>query len=126
MTPDEIKAAFEALGVGRLEPLTEALADDVVLEFPGARFGGTFEGRRKVAVFLKRNQRLFDGGLHFTVRWVERVGDRAVVQWTNAGRTKTGTDYENRGVTILRFQGDRIVRIDDYLDTERLAETWPA
>ena len=121
-----IRAAFEGLGQGDMDPFVNHLAEDVVLEFPGSRFGGRFEGKRKVAVFLKRNQRMFQEGLTFTVHWAGCLGDRAVAQWTNAGTTREGIDYANRGVTVFRLEGDRIVEIQDYLDTERLAETWPA
>ena len=106
-------------------PLVERLTDDCVLEFPGSVFGATVEGPRKIKVFLRQNQRLFEGGLAFTIHWAAVMGDKAVAQWTNAGRTKTGTDYANRGVTVFTLDGERITRIEDYLDTETLAETWP-
>jgi ketosteroid isomerase-like protein len=129
MTADDVKAFFEDLSRGDVSALEPRLAEDVVLEFPGSRFGGKQEGRRRVVVFLKQNQRLFEGGLLFDVRWAGVVGDRAVAQWTNAGITKDGTPYANRGVTVFTVrtgpEGERIVRIEDYLDTERLAATWP-
>ena len=34
--------------------------------------------------------------------------------------------YANRGVTIFWFEGEQIVEIQDYFDTERLSEAWPA
>ena len=125
MTEAELRAAFEGLGTGDFDPFLAHLAEDVVFEFPGRRFGARVEGKRKVAIFLKRNQRLFEEGLVFTVHWAAALGDRAVVQWTNAGRTRGGIDYANRGVTIFRYQDGRVVEIQDYLDTERLSETWP-
>jgi len=125
MDEQAIRSCFENLGEGRFEPLVGRLAEDVVLEFPGRRFGGRFEGARKVAIFLKRNQRMFAGGLRFAVHWAGVAGDRAIAQWTNAGTTRAGAAYSNRGVTIFRMQGEKIVEIQDYLDTERLAETWP-
>jgi ketosteroid isomerase-like protein len=125
MTPQDVVAFFEGLSAGDAEALAPHLADDVVLEFPGARFGGRFEGRRKVVLFLRQNQRLFQDGLRFTVHWAGVLGDRAVAQWTNAGTTRTGVAYANRGVTVFRVAGGRIVEIQDYLDTERLAATWP-
>ena len=76
-------------------------------------------------VFLRQNQRLFKDGLKFTVHWVGLSGDRAVAQWTNAGTTRTGKAYANRGVTIFRVENDKIVEIQDHLDTELLTETWP-
>ena len=59
------------------------------------------------------------------MHWVGVAGDRAVVQWTNAGVTRAGADYANRGVTVLHFTDGRIGEIQDYVDTELIAETWP-
>jgi ketosteroid isomerase-like protein len=127
VTAEDVRAFFDAVVAGDRDRLEARLHDDVVLEFPGRRFGGRFEGRRRVIVFLRQNQRLFDGPLRFDLAWVGIDGDRAVAQWTNAGRTRDGTEYANRGVTVIRFAADgRIVEIQDYLDTERIAATWPA
>jgi ketosteroid isomerase-like protein len=78
-----------------------------------------------VLVFLKQTQRLFRGGLRFDVAWAGVVGDRAIAQWTNHGTTRDGREYDNRGVSVLRLRDGRVAEIADYLDTERLAETWP-
>lgn len=126
MTEEEIRACFDGLGRGDLDTFLAHLADDVVFEFPGRRFGARVEGKRKVGIFMKRNQRLFRDGLAFTVQWAGMSGDRAVAQWTNEGVTREGTAYTNRGVTVFRFENERIVEIQDYLDTERIAETWPS
>lgn len=125
MTPQDVQAFFDALGAGRFDELETRLAEDVVLEFPGRRFGARIEGRRRVLVFLKRNQRMFDGGLRFRVGWAGTAGDRAVAEWTNEGRTRGGRAYANRGCTVFRLEDERVVEIHDYLDTEQIAETWP-
>jgi ketosteroid isomerase-like protein len=122
----EVRGFFDALHAGHFDRIEESLAEDVVFEFPGRRFGGRFEGRRKVMVFLKRNQRLFEGGLRFEIHWACVCGHRAIAQWTNQGRTRDGRDYTNRGVTIFRIESGRIAEIQDYLDTERISEFWPA
>jgi ketosteroid isomerase-like protein len=126
MTPEDVAAFFAAVSRGDAASLESRLREDVVLEFPGRRFGGRVEGRRKVLVFLRQNQRLFRDGLRFTVRWAGVVDGRAVAQWTNEGVTREGKPYANRGVTVFRLDGDRIAGIEDYLDTERIAETWPS
>ena len=125
MTPQAVRDFFESLSRGDVKDLEPVFHDDVVLEFPGARFGVRAEGKRKVMVFLRQNQRLFDGGLSFDVDWVGMMDDRAVATWTNRGRTKSGIDYANRGCTVFRFEAGRVVEIRDFLDTERIAETWP-
>ncbi len=124
MTEDDIRGWFEALSNGDVTQTANHLADDCVLEFPGRMFGGRHEGKRKIVIFVRQNQRLFRDGLRFTVHWAGVLGDRVVAQWTNAGTTKTGIDYANRGVTIFRLEGEKICEIQDYLDTERIAETW--
>jgi len=124
MTAEAVRAFFDDLGASRFERIEGALGDDVVFVFPGRRFGGRHEGRRRVMVFLKANQRLFTGGLAFEVHWIGVAGDRAVAQWTNAGTTREGRAYANRGVTIFRESGGKIVEIQDYVDTETIAETW--
>lgn len=129
MSPDDIRSFFAALSRGDMQALEPRLAEDVALEFPGARFGGVQEGRRRVLVFFKQNQRMFQNGLVFDVQWAGVLGDRAVAQWTNAGTTREGKPYANRGVTVFHLRstptGPVVSRIQDYLDTERLSETWP-
>ena len=125
MTEDEVRGFFAALSRGDREVLAGVLDEDVVMEFPGERFGGRFQGKRKVLVFLRQNQRLFRDGLEFTVHWTGVSGDRVIVQWTNAGITRDGQDYANRGVTVFRLESERVVEIQDYVDTEVLARTWP-
>ena len=68
---------------------------------------------------------MFRDGLRFTVSWAGAAGDRAVGEWTNAGVTRDGRPYANRGVTVFRHEGGRIAEIHDYLDTQAMAETWP-
>jgi len=126
VTPDDLREFFAELGRGDFDALGRRLHPDVILEFPGRRFGGRFEGRRRVLVFLRQNQRLFRDGLTFDVAWAGVTGDgRGVVQWKNGGLTRDGRPYANRGVTVLTFEGGLVRRIEDYLDTEALVETWP-
>ncbi len=125
MDSEAIKEFFGALNGGRFDELEPLLAEEVVFEFPGRRFGGRFAGRRRVMVFLKSNQRLFRDGLRFDVHWSGVAGDRAIALWTNAGTTRRGEAYDNRGATVFRLEEGRIAEIQDYLDTERVSETWP-
>ncbi len=125
VTEGEVRGFFGALERGEWSRLEELLAEDVVLEFPGERFGGRFAGRRRVMVFLRQNQRLFRGGLHFEVRWAGSCGDRVVAEWTNRGVTRDGREYANRGATVFVLREGRVARIHDYLDTEIIRRTWP-
>ena len=125
MTADEVREFFNALSNSRFDEIEARLHEDVVFEFPGRRFGGRHAGRRRVMVFLRSNQRLFQDGLRFTVHWAATADDRAIAQWTNRGTTRGGTEYANRGVTVFRLDGGQVTEIQDYLDTELIARTWP-
>lgn len=125
MREEDVRSFFDQVYAGEWDRIEERLDEDAVLDFAGRRFGGRFMGRRKVLVFLKQNQRLFKDGLKFTVHWAGMSGDRAVAQWTNEGTTRSGKPYSNRGVTVFRTAGGKIVEIQDYLDTEMIAATWP-
>lgn len=125
MTEETVRSFFAALQTSDFEAMAKLLHEEVSLHFPGERFGGEFTGRRRVLVFLKQNQRLFRGGLNFDVSWAAVIGDRAVACWTNSGTTRTGDRYSNRGTTVFRHDGSHFTEIHDYLDTERIAETWP-
>jgi ketosteroid isomerase-like protein len=126
MTEDDVRRGFAALSSGDVDPFVALLAEDCVLEFPGSVFGGTYQGTRRIRVFLRQNQRLFRDGLVFSVHWVHVGTQRAVAQWTNAGTTRQGMPYANRGVTVLHLGPEgRVTRLQDYLDTETIARTWP-
>jgi ketosteroid isomerase-like protein len=125
MDQDQLQQFFAAMMARDRDTLEASLSEDVVLEFPGSRFGGRFQGRRKVVIFLLQNQRLFQDGLAFTIHWSGICGDRAVVQWTNQGTTVEGQEYANRGCTVIHLEGGLITEIQDYLDTELIAATWP-
>lgn len=126
MNEQVVRDFFEAVSGGDLDRVSESLADDCLMVFPGERFGARLEGKRRVSVFFKSNARLFRGALRFELSWVGGCGDKVVAQWTNSGLTRGGEDYGNRGVTVFSFDDEgRIRELQDYLDTERLAATWP-
>lgn len=89
----------------------DALLDEhIVFEFPG---NAPLEGKRRTLLFLHALLRKFPG-LTFTVSETIIEGDRACAVWSNKGRDTGGRPYENRGVTLFRFSGDRIVFMSDY------------
>ena len=125
-SPELLRSFFDAVSRGDLQALEPLVADKVVFEFPGDRFGGRFEGKRRFLFFMKQNRRLFQEPLRFQVNWAGVADDRGVAQWTNRGVTRDGRDYRNRGVTVFRFVEGEIAEIQDYLDTEIMERTWPA
>jgi len=126
MTEQDVRDLFDALSRGDLEAAGRHLHENATLLFPGRRFGGRFEGRRRVLAFFRANRRLFREPLRFDLDWVAPCGERFVAAWTNSATTRDGRPYANRGVTVVSVAHGRVIELDDHLDTERMAETWPA
>jgi ketosteroid isomerase-like protein len=59
--------------------------------------------------------------LHFEYGHILVLGDHALVEWQDHGRTFRGEPFHNRGATVMRFVDGRVVEMRDHLDTEALA-----
>jgi len=101
---------FLALNSRNFDGLELTVADEVVLDFPGA---GRVEGYRKVVIFMKALLRRYQR-LAFTLTDVFSTGDRACVVWTNEGEHADGNPYRNSGLTLFHFANEKIVFISDY------------
>jgi ketosteroid isomerase-like protein len=66
-----------------------------------------------VLIFLKALLRKYPR-LWFTVHEHISEQDRVCVVWSNEGSNSSGEAYENRGVTIVRFESGLIAGISDY------------
>ena len=90
--------------------LEARLADDAVFDFPGP---GEIRGRKRIIIFLKALLRKYPE-LAFTIEDTIAEEDRSCICWTNTGTNSRGEPYSNRGVTVVRTAGEKIVSISDY------------
>ena len=86
------------------------LAEDAVLDFPGA---GRIEGRRRIVAFVRVLFRKFPR-LEFTIHDVIVEKERSCVVWTNRGERANGNAYSNSGITLAETSDGKIVFISDY------------
>ncbi|MCL5257479.1 MAG: nuclear transport factor 2 family protein [Chloroflexi bacterium] len=113
-------AAFEAINRRDFDAFVDLVHEDASFEFPGTSLlAGAHQGEKGIRRFLKR-MTIAVPDLQFTVVNTLATGSLVALEWTNRGTTLKGAPYENRGVTIIEFSGDKIKRLRDYLDTERL------
>jgi ketosteroid isomerase-like protein len=113
-------AAFDALNQRDLDAFLEILDEDATFEFPGTSLlAGTHAGKKGIRRFLRR-MTIAVPDLRFAIRHSLASGHMVVLEWTNKGTTMKGEPYENKGVTVIEFDGDLVIRLRDYLDTERL------
>lgn len=101
---------FEAMNIRDFSDLEIHITDDVALDFPG---NGVVSGMKKVLLFLKVLLRKYPT-LKFTVSEIIATENRACAVWTNKGTDTTGAPYQNSGMTLIRFQNDKICFISDY------------
>jgi ketosteroid isomerase-like protein len=100
---------FEAMNGRDLTGLKGLLAAEAEFHFPGA---DVLLGPEAIARFLKILFRRFPKLAFETGRFVAE-GDRAAVEWTNAGEDRKGEPYRNAGVTVIEMKDGRIVYMSD-------------
>jgi len=107
---DMAKLIFSALNTRELSDFEMCLAENAVLDFPGA---GCLEGKKRILIFFKVLFRKYKR-LEFTVKEIIIEGDRACVVWNNEGDDTIGRPYKNRGVTLVKMSQGKITLISDY------------
>jgi ketosteroid isomerase-like protein len=121
-----IRSVFEGLTRGDFDAALADVADDVHHVFPGENaVGGERHSVDAMRRWFERLHALFPE-LEFEV---ERVSVRGwpwdmwvSVKWRDRGRAADGVAYENEGAHWIRIRRGKAVRIQAYLDTERVSE----
>jgi ketosteroid isomerase-like protein len=119
-----IRKAFDAIGRHDYEAALEGAPDDIHHLFPGANaLGGERHSREAFGRWFERLHRLFPE----LILEVQRVSVKGTpwdmwiaVQWTDHGRAADGEPYDNVGAHWIRVKRGRPVRIQAYLDTDRV------
>lgn len=92
--------------------VADLLADDIVWHQPGAnRFSGVHRGSAAVDQLLGGMMTISEGTFELSVTGVPMVnGDQVAIPVHFAGR-RTGAEFEQDGVDVLRIDRDRIVEV---------------
>jgi uncharacterized protein (TIGR02246 family) len=111
-----IASFFEALNARDLEAMDAVLLPDARFDFPKTQ---PLDGKDRILKFFSILFRQYPK-LTFEVQRVIVQADRAAVHWTNKGENRRKEPYDNEGVTILEFEGDKICYISDFFkNTEK-------
>jgi ketosteroid isomerase-like protein len=103
-------SVFEAMNTSDFSVYENNADEDLSFDFPGV---DTVIGVKRVILFFKVLLRKYNN-LTFTVKDVIVEDQKACVVWTNKGEEKTGELYENSGITLFRFNNDKVIYISDY------------
>lgn len=106
--------ALQTFEKGDQQALLEQFADGAELIRPERKHG---PGRSADAsTFWAQYIAEFEEITTEFVRVVEE-GDEGILEWRSTGRLAAGRDIEYAGVSLLRFEDDRVSRFATYYDT---------
>jgi ketosteroid isomerase-like protein len=107
---------FEAVNGRDLEQMGSLLTENAEFYFPKTQ---PLLGKKRILRFFGILFRQYPE-LTFEVRRVIIERDTAAAHWTNRGVSRKKEPYENEGVIIMEFNGNRIRFISDFFkDTEK-------
>ncbi len=102
---------FEKMSNNETDELLSVFADEMVFDFPGI---DQIKGKDKAVRVLRLILRRFNY-LKFSVYKIITEDKDVCVMWTNKGEYKNGDNYENSGITYIKFDNERKVSfLSDY------------
>jgi ketosteroid isomerase-like protein len=111
---------FSALNIRDVDDILTFFSDEASCTFPGtSALGGFYLGKKKIKRFLEKLY-IFVPDICFQVLGTFTSEKALAVEWISTGISKKNIPYENRGVSLLVVENDRIMEMRHYLDTERL------
>lgn len=122
----QVAAAVAAMAGGRVGPLFDLLADDVVWQWMGVEhWPRAFTGKEVV------RQVLFGGatdemspGSSVEVRHVHGDGDNVIVEHRGRNELADGRRYDNNYCWVLTLDAGRVVHVREYMDTQLVTDTF--
>ena len=121
-----VSAIFEEVAKGNGAPFWEACSDEVVWRTIGeGSWSGEFIGKQTIIdeIFRPLNRVLVERATVPT-RVIDG-GDVIVVQARGKNLTRDGQRYDNDYVFVIHFKDGKIVKYEEYCDTDLIARVLP-
>ena len=121
-----VSAIFDEVAKGNGKPFWEACRDDVVWRTIGSgSWSGEFTGKQTVVdeIFRPLNNVLVERAT-IPTRLIDG-GDVIVLQAKGKNLTRDGQRYDNDYVFVIHFESGKIVRYEEYCDTELISRVLP-
>ena len=113
---------FAALNRGDVEYVVNSYAADGCVETMGnTLISGVFT-REQVAASAGGIFAVFPEGLTFTVLAMVAEGDKVAVEATSEGQHISKKTYRNEYHFLFEFRAGKLVRLKEYMDTERVTD----
>lgn len=121
-----VSHVFDEIAKGNGAPFWDACHDDVVWRTIGqGSWSGEFAGKQTIIeeIFRPLNRVLVERAT-IPTRLIDG-GDVIVLQARGKNLTRDGQRYDNDYVFVIHFEGGKIVRYEEYCDTELIARVLP-
>ncbi len=121
-----VSAIFDELAKGNGKPFWEACDDRLVWRTIGTgSWSGEFRGKQTIIDEVLRPLNVALAERATVATRVIDGGDVVVVQARGHNVARDGRRYENDYVFVIHFEGGKIVRYEEYCDTEMIARVLP-
>ena len=121
-----VTAIFNEVAKGNGAPFWDACDDDIVWRTIGnGSWSGEFVGKKTIQdeIFRPLNRALVERST-IPTRLIDG-GDVVVLQANGKNLTHDGLRYDNDYVFVIHFRNGKIIRYEEYCDTELIARVLP-
>ena len=113
---------FDALNRGDVAFIVDAYAADGCVQTMGNTLISGVFSREQVAASAGGIFDVFPNGLTFTVLSMVGEYDKVAVEATSVGEHISGQTYSNEYHFLFEFQSGKLIRLKEYMDTERVTD----
>ena len=113
---------FDALNHGDVAFIVDAYAADGCVQTMGNTLISGVFSRDQVAASAGGIFDVFPNGLTFTILNMVGEGDKVAVEATSVGEHVSGQTYSNEYHFLFEFQSGKLIRLKEYMDTERVTD----
>jgi len=117
-----VQQFFDAMNTGDVQVIVDSYADDGRLQTKGnTLISGTFS-KDQIAQSAGGIFEVFPEGIRFTILSMVAEGDKVAVEATGEGLHVSGQVYTNEYHFLFEWRAGKLVRLTEYLDTERVTD----
>ena len=113
---------FDALNRGDVAFIVDAYAADGCVQTMGNTLISGVFSREQVAASAGGIFDVFPNGLTFTILNMVGEDDKVAVEATSVGEHISGQTYSNEYHFLFEFQSGKLIRLKEYMDTERVTD----
>jgi uncharacterized protein len=113
---------FEALNTGDVDAIVDAYAADGCVQTMGNTLISGIFSKEQVAASAGGIFEVFPEGLTFTPLAMVAEGDKVAVEATSEGMHVSGRVYSNEYHFLFEFRHGKLLRLKEYMDTERVTD----